>query len=104
MKTRPNSFADLFRRLRVLSGFFSLNDLSQTLDRQGLKIDLSVFSRWQTGTRIPKDRETLLFVIQAFYKRGGISVKEANQLLESAKFGYLTENEQEEIFHLDHEL
>lgn len=100
MKNEQFSFADLFRRLRVLSGFFSLKELSDTLLEQGIFIDSSILSRWQTGDRIPRSRESVLLIIQAFYKRGGLSETEANDLLSSAQLGYLTDKEKEEIFEI----
>ena len=93
-----DSFAVLFRRLRVLSGFFSLRELSEALYELGLYIDVCTLSRWQTGNRTPRSRETIIFVIQAFHHNGGISIKEANDFLESAQLGYLTDDENQDIF------
>ena len=99
MNIRKNTFAAIFRRLRVLSGFFSLTHLSDQLYYEGLNIDQSILSRWQTGKRIPRCRKTILIIIKMFYLNGGIeNEKVANEMLEAAEMGYMTNKERAEIF------
>lgn len=99
MNIRKDTFAAIFRRLRVLSGFFSLTYLSDQLYYEGLNIDQSILSRWQTGNRVPRCRRTILIIIKMFYLNGGIENENAaNEMLEAADMGYLTNKEKAEIF------
>jgi tetratricopeptide (TPR) repeat protein len=87
-------FNQLFKRYRLKSEFESLSQFGQAIAEQGRFFDDSTFTHWQNGTRIPKDRGIILTIIKIFILRGGItSFQEANNLLESAGQGYLTETE-----------
>lgn len=93
-----NNFGELFKRLRLKSGFSSLSEFGKALADEGFIFEPSIFSRWQKGNRIPRDRNLLLTLIRIFIKNGGIaSVKEANRFLEAADQGYLTDPELRKI-------
>lgn len=93
METTPK-FKELFKKARLRAGFATLSEFGKKLGEEGLIFEDSLFSRWQNGTRIPKDRKTLLKVLKVFIDNSGInSLKEANGFLESAGQGYLTPSE-----------
>lgn len=84
----------MFKRYRLRSGFATLSEFGNTLADEGLIFENSLFSHWQNGTRVPKDRNTILTLIKLLIKNGGINkLNEANNFLESAGQGYLTNNE-----------
>ncbi len=92
--TRGIHFKNLFKKYRLKSGFATLGEFGKTLAEEGLIFEDSLFSRWQRGSRIPRDRHILLNLIKVFTKNGGINtLKEANDLLASADQGYLMEEE-----------
>ncbi len=91
-------FADLFKKYRLRSEFESLTELCDILAEKGFVYEESTLSRWQTGSRIPIGRDTLIILVGTFIEQGGITLlNEANQLLEAAGKGYLTENELESL-------
>lgn len=93
-----NSFGELFKTLRLKSGFSSLSEFGKAMTDEGFTFEDSSFSRWQKGNRIPKDRKFLLILIKIFIQRGSItSIKEANMFLATADQGYLTEPELQKI-------
>ena len=78
-------FASLFKKYRLRSGFSTLKELADYLSQEGLIYDDSLLSRWQNGTRTPKDRTVILKLIEVFVKKGGIKkVEEADEWLNSA--------------------
>lgn len=92
------SFAEFFKTFRLKSGFSSLSEFGKALTEEGFMFEDSIFSRWQKGNRIPKDRNLLLALIQIFIKRGSItSIKEVDIFLDAAGQGYLTESEMQKI-------
>lgn len=98
MVSMKNSFGELFKILRLKSGFSSLSEFGKTLAREGIVLEDSIFSRWQKGNRMPKDRNLLLILITIFIKGESItSIKQANAFLDSADQGYLTELELQKI-------
>lgn len=93
-----NSFGELFKTFRLKSGFSSLSEFGKALAIEGVVLEDSIFSRWQKGNRIPKDRNLLLIIVTVFIKKESIiSIKQANALLDSADQGYLTEPELQKI-------
>lgn len=93
-----NNFGELFKKIRLKSGFSSLSEFGKALAEEGFIFEDSIFSRWQKGNRMPKDRNLLLALIRIFMKREGIaSIKEANLFLATAGEGYLTEPELQKI-------
>jgi len=93
-----NNFGERFKIFRLKSGLSSLSEFNKALTEEGFIFEDSIFSRWQKGNRIPKDRKLILTVIKIFIKKGSItSVKEVNNFLDSANQGYLTELELQTI-------
>lgn len=92
-----NKFQTLFRKYRLKAEFSTLSQLGLALAEKGLIYEDSIFSHWQKGDRIP-NRPTILKLLQIFSERQSIrSPEEANEFLESAGQGYLTETEMEKI-------
>jgi len=88
-------FASLFKKYRLRSEISTLSEFGDLLAQEGLVYETSLFTRWQNGERIIKDRRILLAIIKVFCKRGGIStIDEANQIMESSAQGYLTNQEE----------
>lgn len=84
-------FAPLFKKYRLRSGIETLKDFGDLLAKEGIIYEDSLFTRWQNGERIPKERKILLSIIKIFLNQRGIHTEiEANQLLESAGQGFLT--------------
>jgi len=97
----PNhlNFASLFKKYRLQSGFSTLKELADYLSQEGLIYDDSLLSRWQNGTRVPKDRNVVLKLIEVFVKKGGIKkIKEADKLLSVLEFLPLTTEEKRLFF------
>lgn len=77
------------------AGFATLAEVSNALSKKGYDYDPSMFSHWQQGKRIPRNRILIIVFIELFMEKGAItSIDEANELLESAGQGYLTKREQ----------
>lgn len=90
-----NTFGELFKKYRLRAEFVSLTSFADALAEKGYVYDLSIFSHWQKGKRIPTRRAILVTLIALFIERGVIcSLQEANAFLESAEHGYLTKKEQ----------
>ena len=93
------TFSELFRRYRLKVEFEKLTDLADAFAQKGYAYEASIFSHWQKGKRIPNKRIILLTLIALFLERGAIRLlSEANEFLESAGHGYLTEREQSALF------
>ncbi|MCX7996424.1 MAG: NB-ARC domain-containing protein [Patescibacteria group bacterium] len=91
---KHSAFPALFRKFRLRSEFETLAEFGDTLAERGIVYDASIFSHWQKGSRIPKDRTVLLKVIALFAERGGIETpQDANALMSSVGLGYLTDAE-----------
>jgi hypothetical protein len=92
------TFAQLFKKYRLQAEFASLTELADAFAGKGFFYDLSIFSHWQSGKRIPGKREVLVALIELFVENEAIaSVDQANEFLESAGHGYLTYREQERV-------
>jgi hypothetical protein len=84
-KTSP-TFAQLFRFLKIKSGFNTISHFANTLAEDGFAYNDSLFSHWQRGSRTPTNRKLLLALIKIFIKTGSIKYEsQANLLLNSAK-------------------
>ena len=59
-------FCILFKKLRLKSEFATLSELGEALNQEGFLIEESIFSKWQSGNRIPRDRKILITVIKIF--------------------------------------
>lgn len=87
-------FKDLFRRYRLRSEFETLQEFGNALSESNYVYETSIFSHWQKGSRVPKNRKLLLEIIKLFINRNGItSVHEANRFIASTGQGYLTDVE-----------
>lgn len=94
-----NTFAILFKKYRLKAEFASLSEFADALAEKGYFYDLSIFCHWQNGRRTPAKRTILISLIELFIQRAAItSLQEANDFLESAEHGYLTNREQEHLF------
>src|SRR3989344_8637096 len=94
------AFSELFKRFRLKAGFATLSEFGKKLADEGLIFEDSLFSRWQNGSRIPKDRKTLIKILRILIDNSGInSLKEANTFLEAANQGHLTESEMQVLSH-----
>ena len=92
------SFAELFNNYRLRAEFGTLSEFGIALAEKGFICEDSIFSHWQKGTRVPSTREMTLKIIKIFIERNALlSLHEANELLESAHYGYLTNKEIEEL-------
>ncbi len=96
MSTRRSysDFAALFKKYRLRSEIETLSEFGNLLAEEGYIYEDSLFTRWQKGERVPKDRRVLLTIIELFAKRGGIENEyEANRMLESVDHRDLTQEE-----------
>lgn len=92
------TFGSLFKKYRLKAEFSSLTEFGKVLGENGFLYDDSIFYHWQRNSRIPKDRSLLLKIINIFSQRGGItSLREINELLESAGLGYITKDELQRV-------
>lgn len=88
------SFAQLFKKYRLRSEIETLSEFGDLLAEEGFIYETSLFTKWQNGSRVPRDRNTLLAMLRVFAKKKGIqSVQEANYFFESANQGALTSKE-----------
>ena len=93
------SFAELFRKYRLKSEFETLCAFGKALADEGRIYEDTTFTHWQNGKRIPKDRALLLAIIKIFIQRRGITSRDgANEFLASTGLGYLTKNEEQQLF------
>ncbi|MBI1862976.1 hypothetical protein HYS00_02560 [Candidatus Microgenomates bacterium] len=96
---KSDSFASLFKKYRLRSEIETLSQFGDLLAQEGLVYENSLFTHWQKGDRIPKDRRLLLIIIEIFLKRGGITrPEEANKLLASCVHRDLEEHEIRTLF------
>ncbi len=85
MKIYKLNFSQLFKFYKLKSGYKTFSQLAHKLESKGFKYDLSLFSHWQRGSRVPKNRELLLLLIEIFAKSGAMKFQEqADTLLQSA--------------------
>jgi len=88
-------FSLLFKRYRLRSEIATLSEFGDLLSAYGIVYENSIFTRWQRGDRVPKERHVLLKIVYVFIQKGGITcASEVNTFLESAGQGYLTDREQ----------
>lgn len=85
MRQTIGFFGSIFKKLRLRSGIATLSELGDLLGEKGYVIDESLFSRWQRGDRLPRERRIILMLIDIFAEKDGItSLNEANLLLNLA--------------------
>ncbi|MBI1862977.1 hypothetical protein HYS00_02565 [Candidatus Microgenomates bacterium] len=101
MKSENSTFAELFKKYRLRSEIETLSQFGDLLAQEGLVYENSLFTHWQKGDRVPKDRKVLLVIITIFIKRGSVrTAEEANELLDSVGQRALRTNEIEDLrFH-----
>jgi len=93
------TFGELFKYYRLKAQLYSLTSFADAFAEKGYFYELSIFCHWQTGRRIPTKRSILITLISLFVERQAIcTVREANEFLESADHGYLTNREQTQLF------
>jgi hypothetical protein len=93
------SFATLFKRYRLRSEFDTYSKFSEALAERGFFFEISIFSRWQKGTRKPTNRQVILSMIDIFIDKDSIRTQEqANEFLASTGLEYLTEKETKKLF------
>lgn len=100
MEDKKNKqFSELFKEYRLRSGISSLEELADEINNLGYALDPSQMSHWQRGARLPKDRNIILSLIKIFVKNKGItSISEANSVTESVGYGFLTDQELNDVF------
>lgn len=87
-------FSALFKKYRLRSEIRTLAEFGDLLAEEGFVFEDSLFTRWQNGGRVPKDRKLLLAIISLFVRRGGIDeFDQINSLLASVQQRDLSENE-----------
>lgn len=92
-----NKFKLLFKKYRLRAEFATFAELGNALSEKGLIYEDSIFSHWQKGDRIPS-RPTIIKLIEIFSQHQSIkTLEQANEFLESAGEGYLTEKETRKI-------
>lgn len=96
--TTSTTFSQAFKKLRLASHIESLRELCELLVGFDFILEESTMSRWQNGSRIPKNRMLLLALIKIFAIRGAIStIEEANKLLTLAQAHSLTSEEEKQF-------
>lgn len=97
MKT-SEPFAKLFRKYRLRAEFETLQEFGSALAEYNLIFEYSIFSHWQKGSRVPKDRRLLLTILEIFVKRHSITtLEQANEFMSSTGLGYITISEQKRL-------
>ncbi len=85
-KTYLESFAYYFKRYRFKANISTLRQFADLMAAEGLYYDVSNYTRWQNGERIPNDRKILLGMIRVFIDKNAIStVEDCNIFLHAAK-------------------
>lgn len=97
-QAQSGDFGKLFRKYRLRSEIETLAEFGDLLADEGYIYETSLFTRWQKGDRMPKDREVLLAMLQVFAKRRGIEkIEEANEFIEAANQRRLSLDEAEDL-------
>lgn len=96
---KMKTFAELFKKYRLKAEFATCSAFGEALYQKGFRYEDSIFSHWQSGTRIPTNRRIILKILEIFIEREAIAtIQEANEFVESAGLGYLTEQEMRYFF------
>lgn len=91
-------FSTLFKKYRLKAEFSTLSQLGLALAEKGFIYEDSIFSHWQSGTRVPQNRIVLLKLLEIFAEKKAITILgEANEFLSLAGEGYLSEEELQRI-------
>lgn len=98
MLEATSKFKTLFKKYRLKAEFSTLSELGLALAEKGFIYEDSIFSHWQSGARIPQNRIVVLKLLEIFIERKAITtLNQANEFLSSAKQGYLSEKESQQI-------
>lgn len=96
--TTPKTFSAAFKKLRLQSGIDSLRKLCELLVGFDFVLEESTLSRWQSGSRIPQNRQIVLGLIKIFAIQGAISTTdEANKFLYLANLVPLSNEEKKSL-------
>lgn len=96
--TGAKSFSEVFKKLRLQAGIDSLRELCELLIGFDFVLEESTLSRWQNGSRVPKNRKLILGLVKIFAIRQAIStVEDANRLLYLAGLVPLSDEEAKEL-------
>lgn len=96
--TTPKTFSAAFKKLRLQSGIDSLRELCELLVGFDFILEESTLSRWQSGSRIPQNRDIILGLIKIFAIKGAIStIDEANRFLYLANLVPLSIEEEKKL-------
>lgn len=99
--TKPlnrNRFAQLFKKYRLHSEIETLSEFGDLLAEEGMVYETSLFTRWQQGDRVPRERKTILAILRVFAKRGSVhSIEEANTFFEAVNQRNMSDSEIEAI-------
>lgn len=88
------TFAQMFKYLKHRSKFKTVSELADALADEDLIYENSIFFHWQKGSRVPKNRKTLIKLIALFLKKGGLkNIAEANFFLECCDQGFINNKE-----------
>lgn len=78
------TFASLFKKYRLRSEIQTLSEFGDLLAEEGIVYENSLYTRWQRGERVPRERKVILAIIKVFVKHDAISsMEEVSKLLES---------------------
>ncbi len=66
MDDKKVAFSNLFKKFRLRSGFATLSEFADALAQEGFVYEDSIFSHWQKGDRIPKERGLLIGLLNVF--------------------------------------
>ncbi len=93
-----NSFAKLFKQYRLKSGISTLKEFNSLLREYGYKFEESILSKWQNGSRVPKDRKLVIEILKIFTKNGcNLSTEDMDNFLIVTNLPALSKDEKMEI-------
>lgn len=73
---KTSDFGELFKKFRLRSEIETLTAFGNLLAEKGFSYETSLFTRWQNGQRVPRNRKILLTMVEVFVRRGGIQTEE----------------------------
>lgn len=73
---KHRQFAQMFNELRLKAGFESLSEFGKALAQEGYVYEDSTFSRWKTGTRIPRHPRLMGAIVKIFCEHQAFETKE----------------------------
>jgi hypothetical protein len=76
------TFSELFNLYRLKSGLDTYAKLGQALADEGFVYEDTIFSKWKSGDRAPRDRDVVKALLKVFIKQEAInSIEEADRVL-----------------------